>query len=149
VDKKPQKLDVGKDAVVIGHVSGAVGDGSVVIGATDERGNTIINQPMAVGRGAQAGPGSIAIGAGACAGVSLPVLAVHLTDLVTAMNERDDRAAHQDSISHVAQAAEAATKNDEPTVLYHLKAAGRWAFDFASGVGSSLVANAIWKAMGM
>ena len=62
------KIKTGKDSVVIGNVSGDVGDGSVVIGATDERGNTIINQSMAVGRGASAGPGSIAIGAGASAG---------------------------------------------------------------------------------
>ncbi len=61
------KIRTGKDTVVIGNVSGDVGDGSVVIGATDERGNTIINQPMAVGKGASAGPGSIAIGAGASA----------------------------------------------------------------------------------
>ncbi len=65
------KIRTGKDTVVIGNVSGDVGDGSVVIGATDERGNTIINQPMAVGRGASAGPGSIAIGAGASAGSNI------------------------------------------------------------------------------
>lgn len=65
-------MKIGKDAVVIGNVpSGTqIGDGSVVIGATDSRGNTIINQPMAVGRGAQAGPGSIAIGAFAGAGIT-------------------------------------------------------------------------------
>ena len=65
-------MKVGKDSVVIGNIpsDSHVGDGSVVIGATDSRGNTIINQPMAVGRGAQAGPGSIAIGAFAGAGVA-------------------------------------------------------------------------------
>ncbi len=65
-------MKIGKDAVVMGNVpSGAqIGDGSVVIGPTDSHGNTIINQPMAVGRGAQAGPGSIAIGAFAGAGVA-------------------------------------------------------------------------------
>ncbi len=62
---------VGADAVVMGNVPSTmnVGNGSVVIGA-DAHGNTILNQPMAVGRGAQAGPGSIAIGAGAGAGMS-------------------------------------------------------------------------------
>lgn len=65
------KIKTGKDSVVIGDVNGEIGDGSVVIGATDNRGNTIINQPMAVGRGAKAGPGSIAIGAGASAGSNL------------------------------------------------------------------------------
>jgi hypothetical protein len=64
-------MKIGKDSVVMGNVPPniQVGDGSVVIGPTDSRGNTIINQPMAVGRGAHAGPGSIAIGAFASAGV--------------------------------------------------------------------------------
>jgi len=61
------EVEVGEDAVVIGDVKGRVGNGSVVIGPTDGNGNTIITQPMAVGRGAKAGPGSIAIGAGASA----------------------------------------------------------------------------------
>lgn len=65
-DKK--KIKTGKDSVVIGNISGEVGDGSVVIGATDSNGNVILNQSMAVGRNAKAGPGSIAIGAGAGAG---------------------------------------------------------------------------------
>jgi hypothetical protein len=73
---KERKLRVGKDSVVIGDVSGNVGNGSVVVGPTDSRGNTIINTPMAVGRGAYAGPGSIAIGAGAGAG-SAAVLALN------------------------------------------------------------------------
>lgn len=71
-------MKIGKDSVVIGNVPSniQVGDGSVVIGATDSRGNTIINQPMAVGRGAHAGPGSIAIGAfaGAVSGQQHPLV---------------------------------------------------------------------------
>jgi hypothetical protein len=69
-------VKVGKDSVVMGNVGDRanVGDRSVVIGATDSRGNTVLNKPMAVGHGAKAGVGSIAIGAGANAGVaaSLP-----------------------------------------------------------------------------
>jgi hypothetical protein len=66
-------VKTGKDSVVIGNIglNAEIGEGSVVIGATDAFGNTIINQPMAIGRGAVAGPGSIAIGAGARAGVSV------------------------------------------------------------------------------
>jgi hypothetical protein len=74
-DKPPQrvdKLEVGEDSVVMGNVppNTKVGNGSVIIGPTDNRGNTIINTPMAVGRGAKAGPGSIAIGANAGAGLN-------------------------------------------------------------------------------
>lgn len=81
---KPRKLNVGKDSVVIGDVSGNVGDGSVVVGPTDDRGNVILNQPMAVGRNAFAGPGSIAIGAGAGAGAGaqLSNLINKLSDVV-------------------------------------------------------------------
>jgi len=39
---------VGDESVVIGKVTQDVGNKSVVIGATDDRGNTIINTPMAV-----------------------------------------------------------------------------------------------------
>jgi hypothetical protein len=64
------KSKIGKDSVVMGRVPAdiEVGDRSVVIGATDSNGNTILNQTMAVGHGAQAGQNSIAIGAGASAG---------------------------------------------------------------------------------
>jgi len=74
VDKKaPQEntgLSIGSESVVMGHVPSntKVGDRSVVVGATDDKGSTILNTPMAVGHGAKAGPGSIAIGAGSGAG---------------------------------------------------------------------------------
>ena len=63
-------MKIGKDSVVIGNVGSTrqIGERCVVIGATDANGNTIINTPMAVGYGAKAGPGSIAIGAFAGAG---------------------------------------------------------------------------------
>lgn len=63
-------MKVGKDSVVMGKVSpdSTVGDGSVIVGATDANGNTILNTQMAVGHGAKAGQDSIAIGAFASAG---------------------------------------------------------------------------------
>lgn len=70
VDGNKKKLNVGNESVAMGDVSGNVGNGSVVIGATDSKGNTILNQPMAVGKNAYAGPGSIAIGANAGAGAN-------------------------------------------------------------------------------
>ena len=71
-------LEVDKDSVVMGNVppNTKVGEGSVVIGPTDNKGNTIINTPnTAIGRGAKAGPGSIAIGARAGAGAAQDVAA--------------------------------------------------------------------------
>lgn len=67
--KIPNNLTVGTDSVVIGNVTGKVGNGSVVVGPTDKNGNTILNRPMAVGRNAKAGPDSIAIGTNAGAGL--------------------------------------------------------------------------------
>ena len=70
-DKEPKKqVDVGDDSVVIGDVKGSVGSRSVVVGPTDNRGNTDLSQPMAVGFGARAGKNSIAIGAYTEAGAS-------------------------------------------------------------------------------
>ena len=100
----PRKLNVGIDSVVIGNVTGDIGNGSVVIGATDDRGNTIINTPMAVGRGAFAGPGSIAIGAGAGAGVgaSLPFLVNQLSDAVAHVNDPQVTARFNELIAELA-----------------------------------------------
>jgi hypothetical protein len=68
-----QRSRVGNDSVVMGRVppNQVVGDRSVVVGATDDQGNTILTTPMAVGHGATAGHGSIAIGAGAHAGATI------------------------------------------------------------------------------
>lgn len=71
IDDNSKNLNVGNDSVVIGNVAGNIGNGSVVIGPTDNKGNVILNQPMAVGRNARAGHGSIAIGAHAGAGIEL------------------------------------------------------------------------------
>ncbi len=77
-----QNLNVGEDSVVIGNVIGDVGSGSVVIGATDSKGNTIINKPMAIGKNAKAGPGSIAIGANAGSGSDVFILLDQLRQIL-------------------------------------------------------------------
>ena len=86
-------MKLGKDNVIIGSVPSdlEVGDGNVIIGATDDRGNTIINTPMAVGRDAQAGPDSIAIGAGAKAGsaVTLGEAIQKLINIAEAAQDRE------------------------------------------------------------
>jgi hypothetical protein len=62
---------VGNDSVVMGNVppTARVGDRSVVIGATDANGNTILTRPMTVGHNAHGGPNSIVIGADAGGGI--------------------------------------------------------------------------------
>jgi hypothetical protein len=69
--KQGKGISVGKDSVAMGRIpdGSKIGDGSVVVGATDINGNTVLNQGgLAVGRGATTDPTSIAIGAGAHAG---------------------------------------------------------------------------------
>ena len=88
-DDSINKFKVGKDSVVIGNVSfnADIGDGCVIIGAADAYDNTIINTPMAVGRGAFAGPGSIAIGAGAGAGSDIIFVLHQLNDIIQNTND--------------------------------------------------------------
>jgi hypothetical protein len=63
-DENDSMPEIGDYSVSLGkHQFTKVGNGSVVVGSTDANGNTIINQPMAVGYGAQAGENGIAIGA--------------------------------------------------------------------------------------
>lgn len=90
-------MKTGKHSVVIGNVpaSSNIGEGSVVIGATDSRGNTVITTPMAVGYGAKAGPGSIAIGAFSGAGLPdlsfPPALQSEMEGLVNAAVQKSNQ----------------------------------------------------------
>lgn len=81
-DKNKKKLNVGKDSVVIGNIAGDIGEGCVIIGATDERGNVILNNTMAIGRGAFASEGSIAIGAFAGAGSEKALLLHEIKQII-------------------------------------------------------------------
>lgn len=63
-----EKPRIGDDSVVINKEIVDIGDRSVFLGATDNNCNTILTTPLAMGYNARAGPNSIAIGAGACAG---------------------------------------------------------------------------------
>ena len=67
-------MKIGKDSVVMGQMpaDAEIGEGCTIIGATDANGNTILNTTMAVGKGAFAGPGGIAIGTGAGAAGAPP-----------------------------------------------------------------------------
>ena len=64
-------METGKFNTVIGKLppETKLGDGNTIVNAADENGNVIINTPMAVGYGANAGENSISIGAFAGAGI--------------------------------------------------------------------------------
>jgi hypothetical protein len=66
-----QGMDLGTDNTIVGKIptGSKLGSGNTIVGATDSNGNTIINRGgTAIGNGATADPGSIAIGAHAHAG---------------------------------------------------------------------------------
>jgi hypothetical protein len=80
---------VGSESVVIGRgVPSRVGDRSVVIGATDDRGNTRIGGGTAIGYGSRADQSSVAIGAYACAGTDALLQLQELRDQLQASGER-------------------------------------------------------------
>ncbi len=64
-------MEAGKFNTIIGNLppGSKIGDGNTIVNAADANGNIFYNTPMAVGYGAKAGPGSIAIGAFAGAGL--------------------------------------------------------------------------------
>jgi hypothetical protein len=144
---KPQKLNVGNESTVVGNVTGVVGDRCTVVGATDANGNVNLTTPMAVGYKAEAGPGSIAIGTGAKAGVTFEQVAAELVTIRNSMSESQKAAEFQEAIDLVDEAAKAATRHDEATVLKLLRKAGPQALIFVSGVSSSLAASYIFQAM--
>jgi hypothetical protein len=134
-------MKIGKDAVVMGNISPdtEVGDGSVVIGSTDAQGNTIINQPMAVGRNAQAGPQSIAIGAGAGFNTS-----EDLTSAVAQIQSFIDRLQQQgkspeEAQSEVAQNIATQAQND-PTVKEKLI---KWGQSIGTATVTDVVKGAV------
>ncbi|WP_310462950.1 hypothetical protein [Sphaerotilus sp.] len=100
-------MKTGKYSVVIGNVppTSNIGEGSVVIGATDSNGNTILNTHMAVGYGAKAGPGSIAIGAFAGSGLPEfsfpPQLQPEMEDIIQLV-VRSENQALVDALANVA-----------------------------------------------
>jgi hypothetical protein len=150
-------MKIGKNSVVMVLVSPdlEVGEGCVIIGPTDERGNTIIDKSMAVGHGAQAGPDSIAIGAFSGAGtlqqsnIDLRSLAHELETLRTVMRNEATIPEHDIAIEEVAAAQTAAAQGNGTKALEHLKNAGQWAFDVSTKIGIGVVLAEIKTKLGI
>ncbi len=86
-------IHMGDDNTIIGDVTlRSMGSGNTIVGATDDRGNTILNRGgTAIGRGARADSTSIAIGAGAGAGNgALLTLLAELENGLRAEGETED-----------------------------------------------------------
>jgi hypothetical protein len=80
--------------------------------------------------------------------VDLARLAAELRDLRAAMKSQSTEIGHDSAIASIGAAEEAADRADGPKVLKHLKQAGRWAFDVATKIGTTVAAKAIENAMG-
>lgn len=85
------------------------------------------------------------------AGIDLPKLTEELGRLLSVMTREateGTRTPEQDeAIGAVTAAAKAAAQGDGPTVLRHLKAAGKWALEVAEKIGVAVAAEAIKKTM--
>jgi hypothetical protein len=81
--------------------------------------------------------------------VDLSSLADELAALRKTMREKATQPEHDVALGEVASAERAARSNDGATVLERLRSAGKWAFECASEIGVSLVAEVIKKAMGI
>ena len=78
----------------------------------------------------------------------LPRLAEELARLHAAMKRETAGTAEQDeAIDAVAAAEDAARQGDGPTVLRHLKAAGKWALGAAEQIGVTIATEAIKRAI--
>jgi uncharacterized protein YjbI with pentapeptide repeats len=82
--------------------------------------------------------------------IDLAALASQLAELRQAIMQKQDASPQASiAIGEVAKAEIAATEDDAPKAISHLKAAGQWTLDFAKSVGKDVVVTAIKKSMGM
>ena len=81
--------------------------------------------------------------------IDLRALAQELDALYQVAKRQEDWQGKQEELASLADAAKAASAGDGIGVVEHLRKAGRWTFDLANGVGSSVAATAISKAIGL
>jgi uncharacterized protein YjbI with pentapeptide repeats len=82
--------------------------------------------------------------------LDLVALAVELAQLRMAIKNKQDSSPQADvALGEIAKAEIAAGEKDESGVWQHLKAAGKYALDTATTIGTTLAAEVLKKAMGM
>ncbi|MEE4999834.1 hypothetical protein V2K22_24050 [Pseudomonas alliivorans] len=80
-------------------------------------------------------------------GLDLPALATELAILRNSMRNQATEVEHDLSVASIGAAENSAKKQDGAGVLEHLKSAGRWAFDVATKIETSVAAKAIQTAI--
>lgn len=81
--------------------------------------------------------------------IDLQKLAGDLSDLRSAMKAKATTPEDDAAVGAVAAAETAAKGGDGPKALAHLKSAGKWAFDIATKVGTTVAAAALKTALGL
>ena len=81
--------------------------------------------------------------------IDVPKLADDLVKLRKAMQQDATDTEHLEATVNVSKAAEAAKLGNGPKALEYLKAAGKWALDTATKIGTSVASNALTKAIGV
>lgn len=82
-------------------------------------------------------------------GINLEALSSELEKLRAAMKADSTTPEHEVALAEVAKAQQAAQKKDGPGIIRHLKAAGKWAFDVSTKIGTALATVALKAALGM
>lgn len=83
------------------------------------------------------------------AGIDLLALASELASLRASMRKEAADVEHDRAIASIGEAETAARKQDGAGTIAHLKAAGKWALDTATKIGTTVAAKAIEKAIGL
>jgi hypothetical protein len=80
--------------------------------------------------------------------IDLSLLARELSTLRQSLKKEADTADQDIAVGEVAAAESAAAKGDGPSVLQHLKNAGKWVLDGAIRLGLDVARNALARALG-
>ena len=81
--------------------------------------------------------------------IDIKQLASELTQLRSALTKEASEPEHYVALGEVAAAEKAATANDGPTALQHLKKAGAWVWDIGTKVGIGVATAAAKTALGI
>ena len=83
----------------------------------------------------------------AASNLDLPALAAELATLRNSMRNQATEIEHDQAVASIGAAESSAKKQDGAGALEHLKSAGKWAFDVATKIGTSVAAKAIQTAI--
>lgn len=83
----------------------------------------------------------------AASNIDLSVLATELASLRNSLRQQATEIEHDQAVACIGAAESAAKKQDGAEALGHLKSAGKWAFDVATKIGTTVAAKAIQTAM--